>query len=137
MTTPTTIGMKIVLHTTYEDAIDRTKTALKAHGFGVLTEINVKDTLKAKIDVDFRPYIILGACNPHLAHRALTATSEIGLMLPCNVTVSEVGEGQMEVAIIDPIAMMTVVDHPDLPAIAQEAKTLLSAVLADLNGGHS
>jgi len=131
MTQPTTtIGMKTTLHTTYEDAIERTKTALKAHGFGVLTEINVKETLKAKIDVDFRPYIILGACNPKLAYRALSANSEIGLMLPCNVTISQVGEGEIEVAIIDPIAMMTVVDHPDLPAIANEARELLSKTLA-------
>ncbi|HRF95975.1 MAG TPA: DUF302 domain-containing protein [Aggregatilineales bacterium] len=136
MTQPTTtIGMKTILHTTYEDALERTKTALKANGFGVLTEINVKETLKAKIDVDFRPYIILGACNPKLAYRALTASSEIGLMLPCNVTVAQVGEGQMEVAIIDPIAMMTVVEHPDLPAIAQEAKALLQKTLDMLNAG--
>lgn len=134
MTTPTTIGMKKILHTTYEDAIARTKEALKANGFGVLTEIDVKSTLRAKLDVDFRPYIILGACNPKLAYRALSVNPDIGLMLPCNVTVSEIGDGQIEVAIIDPIAMMTVVEHPDLPAIADEAKRLLTNTLDMLNG---
>lgn len=128
----TTIGMKTTLHTTYEDAIERTKMALKGQGFGVLTEIDVRATMKAKLDVDFRPYIILGACNPKLAHRALSANSEIGLMLPCNVTVSQIGEGEMEVAMIDPIAMMTVVEHPDLPAIANEARELLSKALQSL-----
>ncbi|MDZ4670819.1 MAG: DUF302 domain-containing protein [Phototrophicales bacterium] len=129
------IGMKTILYTTYEDAIDRTKTALKANGFGILTEINIKDTFKAKIDVDFRPYMILGACNPKLAYRALSVSADIGLMLPCNVTVSQVGEGQIEVSIIDPIMMMSVVDHPDLPAIAQDAKALLQKTLDMLNAG--
>lgn len=134
MTTPTTIGMKTILHTTYDNAIARTKEALKAQGFGVLTEIDVRATMKAKLDVEFRPYIILGACNPKLAYRALSANAEIGLMLPCNVTVSDIGNGQVEVAMIDPIAMMTVVEHPDLPAIATEAKALLSQALDMLNG---
>lgn len=133
MTTPTTIGMKTILHTTYDDAIARTKEALKAQGFGVLTEIDVRATMKAKLDVEFRPYIILGACNPKLAYHALSANPEIGLMLPCNVTVSDMGNGQMEVAMIDPIAMMTVVEHPDLPAIATEAKALLAQALDMLN----
>lgn len=131
--TQTTIGMKTTLHTTYADAIERTKIALKGQGFGVLTEIDVKSTMKAKLDVDFRPYIILGACNPKLAYRALSANSEIGLLLPCNVTISEVGEGQVEVAMIDPIAMMTVADHPDLPTIAQEARELLTKALQTLS----
>lgn len=133
MTTQTTIGMKTILHTTYDDAIARTKEALKAQGFGVLTEIDIRATMKAKLDVEFRPYIILGACNPKLAYRALSANAEIGLMLPCNVTVSDIGNGQMEVAMIDPIAMMTVVEHPDLPAIATEAKALLAQALDMLN----
>jgi uncharacterized protein (DUF302 family) len=137
MTTPTTIGMKTILQTTYEDAIVRTKEALKANGFGVLTEIDVKSTMKAKLDVDFRPYIILGACNPKLAYRALSANSDIGLMLPCNVTVSQIADGQVEVAIIDPIAMMTVVEHPDLPAIADEARGLLVKALDMLNQASS
>lgn len=137
MTTPTTIGMKTMLQTTYEDAIACTKEAFKANGFGVLTEIDVKSTMKAKLDVDFRPYIILGACNPKLAYRALSANSDIGLMLPCNVTVSQIAVGQVEVAIIDPIAMMTVVQHPDLPAIADEAHGLLAKVLDMLNQASS
>lgn len=137
MTTPTTIGMKTILQTTYEDAIARTKEALKANGFGVLTEIDVRSTMKAKLDVDFRPYIILGACNPKLAYRALSANSDIGLMLPCNVTVSQIADGQVEVAIIDPIAMMTVVEHPDLPAIADEARGLLAKALDMLNEASS
>ena len=126
------LGMSVVLNTDLAGAEAQVTEALKAEGFGVLTEIDVKATLKKKIDVDFRPYKILGACNPKLAHRALTANAEVGLLLPCNVTVSEIAEGETEVSIIDPIAMMQVADHPDLQEIAEEAREKLQRVFNSL-----
>lgn len=90
-----------------DGVIDRVTEALKAEGFGILTRIDVHSVLKTKIDVDFRPYTILGACNPVLAHQALTARADIGLMLPCNVTVEQSAEGECLVRFIDPLAMMT------------------------------
>ncbi len=124
------LGTTVQLSTDFENAIERTTTALKTEGFGVLTEIDVKETLKKKIGVDFRPYRILGACNPLLAHKALTAAPEVGLMLPCNVTVSEIKPGQIEVSLIDPLAMLSILDHPELADIAQEARARLDRVAA-------
>ncbi len=124
------LGTTVQLSTDFENAIERTATALKTEGFGVLTEIDVKETLKKKIGVDFRPYRILGACNPLLAHKALTAAPEVGLMLPCNVTVSEIKPGQIEVSLIDPLAMLSILDHPELADIAQEARARLDRVAA-------
>jgi uncharacterized protein (DUF302 family) len=95
--------------------------ALKAEGFGVLTEINVQDTLKKKLNVDFRRYTILGACNPPLAHRALMAAPEVGLLLPCNVTVAENASGGTEVSFMNPLLMGSVVNKPELMPIAREA----------------
>src|SRR5579859_5052667 len=92
----------------YEEAIERTKAALKTQGFGVLTEIDVKKTMKEKLDADFQPYIILGACNPQLAHKALTAESEIGLLLPCNVVVHQEDDGS-RVMVMDPEAALGIV----------------------------
>ncbi|MBZ0281586.1 MAG: DUF302 domain-containing protein [Anaerolineae bacterium] len=126
------IGLTTYLHTDYETALKRVTEALKAEGFGVLTEIDVKDTLKKKLDVDFRPYKILGACNPPLAHRALTAAPEVGLLLPCNVTVAQMEDGRIQVAIVDPLAMMSVVPNPTLQPIAQEAGERLNRVIAAL-----
>jgi len=96
------------------EAIDRVTEQLKQEGFGVLTDIDVQATLKKKIDVDFRPYRILGACNPGFAHKALEAEPEIGTMLPCNVVVQEVAPGQVQVSAIDPIASMQAVDNASL-----------------------
>ncbi len=124
------LGTTVQLSTDFENAIERTTTALKTEDFGVLTEIDVKETLKKKIGVDFRPYRILGACNPPLALRALTAAPEVGLMLPCNVTVSEIKPGQIEVSLIDPLAMLSILDHPELADIAQEARARLDRVAA-------
>jgi len=127
-----TIGLTTYLQTDYETALKRVMEALKAEGFGVLTEIDVKDTLKKKLDVDFRPYKILGACNPPLAHRALTAAPEVGLLLPCNVTVAQMEDGRIQVAIVDPLAMMSVVPNPTLQPVAQEAGERLNRVIAAL-----
>ena len=126
------LGFTVQLKTDFATAIQRVTDALKAEGFGVLTEIDVKETLKKKIDVDFRPYKILGACNPALSHRALTAAPEVGLLLPCNVTVSQEGEGVIAVSIVDPIAMLGVVKHPELESVANEARTKLERVAASL-----
>jgi len=126
------LGFTVQLKTDFATAIQRVTDALKAEGFGVLTEIDVKETLKKKIDVDFRPYKILGACNPTLSHRALTAAPEVGLLLPCNVTVSQEGEGVIAVSIVDPIAMLGVVKHPELESVANEARTKLERVAASL-----
>jgi uncharacterized protein (DUF302 family) len=126
------LGMSVTLQTTIDDAQARVTDALKAHGFGVLTEINVQNTLKQKINVDFHPYRILGACNPHFAHRALTTAPDIGLLLPCNVTLAEKQPGQIEVSIINPIAMAQVADLPELQALAEEAREVLQRALASL-----
>lgn len=135
METPTPVhqlGLTVRLAGTLEAAQARVIEALKAEGFGVLTEIDVQATLKKKLDVDFRPYRILGACNPILAHRALSVAPQVGLLLPCNVTVSQVGDDVVEVGIVDPIGMLGVVDQPELTPIADEARARLSRVAAAL-----
>ncbi|GAB4529446.1 MAG: DUF302 domain-containing protein [Parvularculaceae bacterium] len=114
---------------TFEDVITRVKAALAEEGFGVLTEIDVKETLKKKIGVDFRPYRILGACNPKLAHKALTAEDKIGTMLPCNVIVQET-DGGIEIAAVDPVASMQAVDNPALGEIAGPVREALKRVIA-------
>jgi len=116
----------------YEQAIDKVTAALKEQGFGVLTEIDIKTTLKKKLDVPFRKYVILGACNPVLAHQALNAELEIGLLLPCNVIVYEDENGGSIVSIVDPIIMLGVVVNPALDKIADEARDRLQRVIADL-----
>jgi uncharacterized protein (DUF302 family) len=126
------LGTAVYLNTDYETALTKTTEALKVEGFGVLTEIDVKATLKKKIDVDFRPYKILGACNPPLAHRALSADPEVGLLLPCNVTVSEEEDGRILVNIINPYMMLGVVDVPALTEVAKEAADRLDRVAKSL-----
>jgi uncharacterized protein (DUF302 family) len=111
----------------YAQTIERVTSALKEQGFGVLTEIDVKATLKKKLDADFRKYVILGACNPPLAYRALSAELEIGLLLPCNVIVYEENGGSV-VSIVDPISMLGVVDNPGLEPVANEARARLQRV---------
>jgi uncharacterized protein (DUF302 family) len=115
---------------TFGDAVAATREALAGEGFGVLTEIDVKATLKKKLDEDFRNYLILGACNPPLAHRALMAVPGIGLLLPCNVVVSEEDDGTVVVSTVDPKAMFQVVDHPGVAPIAEEVGAKLQRVLA-------
>lgn len=116
----------------FEDALLRTKEALKKEGFGVLTDIDVRETLKAKIGVDFPNYRILGACNPALAHEALKLERLVGTMLPCNVVVRAAGEGQTEVAAIDPVASMQAIDNPALKIAAQQVKSKLERVIASI-----
>ena len=110
----------------YPDAVERTRAALKQQGFGVLTEIDVRQTLKDKLDVEFRPYVILGACNPPLAHRALTADLGIGLLLPCNVVVYDNGDDTSTVEAMDPEAALGLVgDNPAIAEVARDAKVRL------------
>jgi uncharacterized protein (DUF302 family) len=111
---------------TVEEALDKVSEALRANGFGVLTKIDVKQTLKNKLDVDFRPYVILGACNPKLAHKALQGESLIGLLLPCNVVVQE-SEGGALVSFADPKAMFELVPDAPIEQVATEARRLLQA----------
>jgi uncharacterized protein (DUF302 family) len=114
----------------YEQAVERTRAALKAQGFGVLTEIDVKQTMKAKLEVDFRPYIILGACNPPLAHRALSADLGMGLLLPCNVVIYDNGAGTSTVEMMDPEAALGLVgDNAAISAVAHEAAARLRQAL--------
>jgi uncharacterized protein (DUF302 family) len=115
----------------FEDAVTQVRQALPDQGFGILTEIDVQATMKAKLDVDVEPYLILGACNPPLAHTALTLEPSIGLLLPCNVTVRLEG-GTTVVQAMDPQLLVSVVDKPGLQAVADEAGTRLAAALAQL-----
>lgn len=116
----------------FADAVKRTVESLKQEGFGIITEIDVKETFKKKINVDFRPYQILGACNPTLAHKALQAEDKIGTMLPCNVIVQEVGDGKTEVAAIDPVASMQAVQNPSLGEAALLVQAKLKSVIEAL-----
>ena len=127
------LGFHVQLQTDFAEAETQVIEALKAEGFGILTEIDVKATLKKKIDVDFRPYKILGACNPPLAHKALTAVPDAGLLLPCNVTLSLADDGVVDVSIIDPVIMLSVGDYPALKPIADEAAERLQRVVSALN----
>lgn len=120
------------LNLPYEQAVQKVTEALKEQSFGILTEIDVQATLKQKLDVDFRKYVILGACNPPLAHRALTTELEIGLLLPCNVIVYEADGGSV-VSIQDPIAMLSVAGNPGLDPIANEARERLQQVIAAIS----
>ncbi len=116
----------------FDAAVDRVTEALKQHGFGILTEIDVQQTLKKKLDVDFRPYRILGACNPPLAYQALRAEDKIGTMLPCNVIVQDVGGGSVEISAVDPVASMAAIDNPKLAGIATTVQAKLKDVVASL-----
>ena len=116
----------------FEQAVLRATEALKREGFGVLTDIDVQQTLKKKIDVDFRPYRILGACNPALAHEALTLEDKVGTMLPCNVIVQAAPHGQVEVAAIDPVASMMAIGNPALLEKAKAVRAKLEKVINSL-----
>jgi uncharacterized protein (DUF302 family) len=116
----------------FDDVIIKVTDELKKEGFGILTEIDVKETLKKKLDVDFKKYKILGACNPPFAYEALKAEDKIGTMLPCNVIVIEQAPGQIEVAAVDPIASMQAVDNPNLGKVAAEVQRKLRKVVENL-----
>jgi uncharacterized protein (DUF302 family) len=117
----------------FKAAVAATIAALKNHGFGVLTQIDVKDTLNKKIGVDFRPYLILGACNSKLAHQALTLEDKIGTMLPCNVLVQQQDSGKVEISAVDPVASMVAVENPKLGAVAGQVRELLRQVVAEVS----
>lgn len=118
------------IEASFDQAIARTTDALAAKGFGVLTTIDVQATLKKKIGVDFRPYVILGACNPQFAYKALQSEDKIGTMLPCNVVVQEHQDGRIEISAVDPVASMSAVKNPSLEPIAGEVRELLRQAVA-------
>lgn len=120
------------LQGTFDEIYDRTLASLKREGFGVLTEIDVQATLKKKLDVDFRQYKILGACNPSFAYNALQAEDKIGTMLPCNVIIQELGRSEVEVAAIDPIASMQAIKNEDLLPIAQQVQKKMMDVVENV-----
>lgn len=123
-------GKKVNL--SFEDAVEKTVEELKKEGFGVLTEIDVQETLKKKLDVDFRKYRILGACNPPLAYQALKAEKNIGVMLPCNVIIQELDDGAVEVSAINPMVAMQAVGNSKLSVVAEEVSNKLTRVLYNI-----
>ncbi len=127
----------VLRKTSYEQAIELATQELQKEGFGVLTQIDVKETLKKKIDVDFKPYIILGACNPHFAHKALNAEDKLGVFLPCNVVVEQHDDGTVEVSAVDPHAMMASVTNPALEELATDVRERLQKVLREIAATES
>ena len=121
-------GFNITLNGSMDQIVKKVTEVLKTEDFGVLTEINVKDTLKAKINVDTRPYMILGACNPQSAYQALMAEPDIGMLLPCNVVVREEEDGSINVGFMDPIAVLKLTDNPAVVAVAMEVRGKLERV---------
>jgi uncharacterized protein (DUF302 family) len=120
------------IRSSFDDAIRRVTDELKKEGFGVLTEIDVRETLKKKLNVDFRRYKILGACNPHFAYQALQAEDKIGTMLPCNVIVQETAAGAIEISAVDPVASMQAIDNPTLANTAEQVRAKLRSVIEAL-----
>jgi uncharacterized protein (DUF302 family) len=132
MTTPTYAYRKTLNDTTFEEARQRVESALSEQGFGILTEIDVKETFRKKLDVDFKKYQILGACNPDLAYEALQNEEWIGLLLPCNVVVAEGEDGAAEVGLLKPAQMFEVVENDGLSSVADEADTRIQKALESL-----
>ncbi len=120
------------INTNFDDAIQKITEELQKEGFGILTEIDVKETLKKKLDVDFKKYKILGACNPPYAYKALQAEDKIGTMLPCNVIVIEQAENQIEIAAVDPVASMQAVENEELGGVANEIRAKLKMIIENL-----
>jgi uncharacterized protein (DUF302 family) len=128
----TAYGLRTDVDLPYEKAVEKVTAALKEEGFGVLTTIDVKETLKKKLDADFRRYVILGACNPPLAHQALQAEPEIGLLLPCNVVVYETEPERSAVAAMAPLAALGIVGNPELHKVAKDADARLRRIIGSL-----
>ncbi len=122
-----------ILDTSYEDAVSRVTNALKDEGFGVLTEIDVKATLKKKLDADFRKYVILGACNPPYAHKTLQADLDVGLLLPCNVIVYETDDRKAYVSALNPISALEIIKNDEIGKIAEEVSAKLKSVIAKVS----
>lgn len=131
-TTKAAIGLNVHMKTDYETALSRVLDAISAEGFGVMTEVDVKAMLKQKLDLDFRRYKIIGACNPSIAHRALMAEPRISLMLPCNITVDEVAENEVEISVLNPRFISEIMENDEIVAIMDEAYDRLARVIESL-----
>ena len=123
---------RIFKNETFNEVVEKTRNALATQGFGILTEIDVKKTLKTKLDEDIDEYLILGACNPKMAHQAMLLEPRVGAMLPCNVIVRSTGDASVEVSAIDPLASMQAIDNPELKSVASEVKNKMQSVVSGI-----